>query len=44
MLSKSRPADAKRFFQKAQKQVDARWQSYQQLAGSGSPNEENVKA
>ncbi|MBV8353566.1 MAG: pyruvate:ferredoxin (flavodoxin) oxidoreductase [Verrucomicrobia bacterium] len=44
MLSKSRPADAKRLFQEAQKQVDARWQLYQQLAKSGSSSKENVKA
>jgi hypothetical protein len=43
MLSKSRSADAKRLFQEAQKQVHARWQSYQQVARSGSPNEENEK-
>jgi hypothetical protein len=34
---------AKRLFQEAQKQVDARWQLYQQLARSGSPDKENVK-
>jgi pyruvate-ferredoxin/flavodoxin oxidoreductase len=44
MLNKSRPADAKRLFQEAQKQVDARWQLYQQLARSSSPDKENVKA
>jgi pyruvate/2-oxoacid:ferredoxin oxidoreductase beta subunit len=44
MLSKSRPADAKQLFQEAQKQVDARWQLYQQLARSSSPDKENVKA
>jgi pyruvate-ferredoxin/flavodoxin oxidoreductase len=44
MLSKSRPADAKQLFQEAQKQVDARWQLYQQLARSGSPDKGNVKA
>jgi pyruvate-ferredoxin/flavodoxin oxidoreductase len=44
MLSKSRPADAKRLFQEAQKQVDARWQLYQQLARSSSSDKENVKA
>jgi pyruvate-ferredoxin/flavodoxin oxidoreductase len=38
MLSKSRPADAKQLFQEAQKQVDARWQLYQQLARSSSPD------
>ena len=43
MLSKSRPTDAKRLFQEAQKQVDARWQSYQQLARSGLPNERECK-
>jgi len=44
MLSKSRPADAKRLFKEAQKQVDARWQLYQRLARSGSPDKENIKA
>jgi pyruvate-ferredoxin/flavodoxin oxidoreductase len=44
MLSKSRPADAKRLFQEAQKQVDARWQLYQLLSKSGSSSKENVKA
>ena len=44
MLSKSRPADAKRLFQEAQKQVHARWQFYQRLARGSSPDKENVKA
>jgi pyruvate-ferredoxin/flavodoxin oxidoreductase len=43
MLSKSRPADAKRLFEEAQKQADARWQLYQRLARSGSPDKEKVK-
>ena len=43
LLSKSRPADAKRLFQEAQKQVNTRWQLYQQLAKSGSSSKENVK-
>jgi len=43
LLSKSRPADAKRLFQEAQKQVDARWQLYQQLAKSGSSSKESGK-
>ena len=43
LLSKSRPADAKRLFQEAQKQVDARWQLYQQLAKSGSSTKESGK-
>jgi pyruvate-ferredoxin/flavodoxin oxidoreductase len=32
MLTKSKPEDARRFFQQAQKDVDARWQFYQHLA------------
>src|SRR6478752_9305732 len=32
MLSKSRPAEAKRLFKEAQKEVDARWLLYQHLA------------
>ena len=44
MLSKSRPVDAKRLFQEAQKQVDTRWQLYQQLAKSCPSSKENVKA
>ena len=43
LLSKSRPADAKQLFQEAQKQVDARWQLYQQLAKSGSSSKESGK-
>jgi pyruvate-ferredoxin/flavodoxin oxidoreductase len=43
MLTQSQPAAAKRLFQDAQKQVDARWQLYQQLARSGSLTKENVK-
>ena len=43
LLSKSRPADAKRLFQEAQKQVNARWQLYQQLAKSGSSSKESIK-
>jgi len=44
MLTQSQPAAAKRLFEDAQKQVDARWQLYQQLAKSGSLTKENVKA
>ena len=43
LLSKSRPADAKQLFQEAQKQVDARWQLYQQLSKSGSSSKESGK-
>ena len=43
MLTISEPAEAKRLFQEAQKLVDARWQLYQQLAGSGSPVKEHAK-
>ena len=43
MLSKSRPVDAKRLFQEAQKHVDARWQLYQLLTKSSPASKENVK-
>jgi pyruvate-ferredoxin/flavodoxin oxidoreductase len=43
MLSKSRPADAKRLHQEAQNQVDKRWQLYQRLAKDGSTTKENAK-
>ena len=41
MLTKSKPEDAKRFFDQAQKDADARWQLYAYLAarkpgGNGS--------
>jgi pyruvate-ferredoxin/flavodoxin oxidoreductase len=41
MLSKSRPADAKRLFQEAQEQVDKRWQFYQRLSKAESTNKES---
>jgi pyruvate-ferredoxin/flavodoxin oxidoreductase len=43
MLTISEPAEAKRLFQEAQNLVDARWQLYQQLAGSGAPTKEHAK-
>ena len=42
MLSEARPADSKRLSQEAQKQVESRWQLYQQLAKIGSPIKENA--
>ncbi|HZC58925.1 MAG TPA: 4Fe-4S binding protein, partial [Chthoniobacterales bacterium] len=41
MLSKSRPADAKRLFQEAQDLVDKRWQFYQRLSKAESTNKES---
>jgi pyruvate-ferredoxin/flavodoxin oxidoreductase len=32
MLTKSKPEEARRFFQQAQRDVDARWQLYQHMA------------
>jgi pyruvate-ferredoxin/flavodoxin oxidoreductase len=42
MLSKSRPADAKRLYQEAQNQVEKRWHLYQRLAKEESTNKENA--
>ncbi|MBV8378158.1 MAG: pyruvate:ferredoxin (flavodoxin) oxidoreductase [Verrucomicrobia bacterium] len=42
MLSQSRPEDAKRLFQQAQQNVDARWQQYQRLAKNGTKESEKV--
>jgi pyruvate-ferredoxin/flavodoxin oxidoreductase len=42
MLSKSRPADAKRLYQEAQNQVEKRWHLYRRLAKEESTNKENA--
>jgi pyruvate-ferredoxin/flavodoxin oxidoreductase len=48
MLTKSKPEDAKRFFEQAQRDADARWQLYTHLAarkpGNGQPKSVSAAA